>query len=192
MKKYIYSTFDAGAVATFDGGVYEKVGETYTKPDRSYHTTDLVDIKGLTYNKDDNNSERNAVHKEYTAIEMAISNLAQFTTRVWKNPTIAANSLITPMSLGEQILDYDITWTAPVDGVARIIVYNSADFDITFYIRINGVDISYELKQGATQKDAYAIKVLAGDVIEIPGRYARICLLPYEYHPEYEEDDSNG
>ena len=181
MDRFIYSTYDAGAVATFDNFVYVKQGNTFEKPNRSCKEPDIVDIKSLQFNRDDNNDENGSVHKVWTNVEIAISNLPQFTTRVWKNPTVAANSLITPMAIGEQILDYGIRYEVPTDGIARIIIYNNVNVTMNTTIKINGFSMLYTLKENATQRDANAYKVVAGDVIEVTKQYARVILLPYDY-----------
>jgi len=180
-EEYIYSTFDAGDVATFDNAVYIKQGMTYVKPNKSWKTTDIVNIKGLTFNRDDNNDLNGDVHKEWRPIEIAISNLPQYTSLVWSNPTIMDVDIRRILESIPSLLTKNLRFEVPADGIARIIIYNEMEFDITVNITINDVPIPYFLKGNASMKDANAYKVMAGDVIEIPNRLSRAIILPYEY-----------
>jgi len=183
MDRFIYSTYDAGSVAIFDDHVYRKVGETFQKPDRSCKESDIVNIQSLRFNRDDNNSTTGSVHNTWTNVEMAISNLSHLTSRIWKTPVLQ-DSLITPMTVGEQALDFNLSFTIQADGVARVMIYNSIGSDFVATIKINGRKFDFNLKENAMQADANAYKVLTGDVIEIPNWYSRVIVLPYEYMAE--------
>jgi hypothetical protein len=114
---------------------------------------------------------------------MAISNLSHLTSRIWKTPVLQ-DSLITPMTVGEQALDFNLSFTIQADGVARVMIYNSIGSDFVATIKINGRKFDFNLKENAMQADANAYKVLTGDVIEIPNWYSRVIVLPYEYMAE--------
>ena len=183
-EEYIYSTFDAGEVATFDNAVYVRQGFTQRKPNKSWKTTDIINIKGMSFMRDDNNALDGDMHKDWSAIEIAISNLQQNTSKVWKNPTVMNVDVSMIAESIKDILDDSLTFTVAADGIARVIVYGSTEYDTTISIKINGVDVPFFLKGNASMKDANAYKVMAGDVISVPGRYARVFVLPYEYNAE--------
>ena len=177
----LYCNFDAGAVAALDGFVYRKVGVSYQLAGRSRKSEDVINVKEFEFKNDDKNVERGDFHRTWSKIEMALSNLPQFTSLVWNDPLAGVNTL------SPTILTYGMNFTCQAAGIVRLMLFKSASYATYHNITINGLSTTVQIPVNPTMKDAIAIQVMKGDVITAPAMYARAILLPFSYKAIDEE-----
>lgn len=167
MANTIYSTYDAGDVVIFDNKIYINKGEVNHFPTRGKKDSDKEYISTI-FEYDDNNELSGIVHNEWTAEEMAISNLKEHSGYI---DSTAEHQFI-----------------APAGGIFRF--YGSyRNTDIKIYI--NDVLLTpWTNFERSTLEKSIAFKLLKDDVVKIsgcnnggvygtgPGTY---FFLPYQY-----------
>ena len=176
--KYI----DYGEAIIIDGVVYEKDSLTILEPTYSLDDNDIVNISGVVFTYDDTNDINGNCHKEWTAVEIAITSLPKYNSHKWETP----NSGMYNISI--DMCDFDLEWIAPESGILRInhvsTMTTKDSFSVFVNKRLKAKFASNFSTDHSRLQDAYAIQVVKGDVIYIPNIYSRVMLLPFVYNGE--------
>lgn len=173
---------DYGEAIIIDGVVYEKDSLTILEPTYSLDDNDIVNISGVVFTYDDNNDINGNCHKEWTAVEIAITSLPKYNSHKWETP----NSGMYNISI--DMCDFDLEWIAPESGILRInhvsTMTTKDSFSVFVNKRLKAKFASNFSTDSSRLQDAYAIQVVKGDVIYIPNIYSRVMLLPFVYNGE--------
>ena len=173
---------DYGEAIIIDGVVYEKDSLTLLEPTYSLDDNDVVNISGVVFTYDDNNDRNGNCHKEWTAVEIAITSLPKYNSHKWETPNSGMGNISIDMC------DFDLEWIAPESGILRInhvsTMTTKDSFSVFVNKRLKAKFASNFSTDSSRLQDAYAIQVVKGDVIYIPNIYSRVMLLPFVYNGE--------
>jgi hypothetical protein len=180
---------DYGDAIIINNVVYEKCETELDTTVYTLKNEDIINIRSITFDFDDNGVLSGDCHRTWSPVEMAITYLPENNSGQWGHPN--TGSQVISLDMCKENLIYEV----PRSGILRVnhvVLMNSPSY-VSVYVSDNKDPDNYKLRTKfpsnfyTTQtnlSNAFPVLVRAGERIFIPNFYSHVMLLPFEYNAE--------
>jgi hypothetical protein len=173
---------DYGEALIIDNEVYEKSNITIVKPNYIMKNEDIVNIRSITFDFDDNGILSGDCHRTWSPVEMAITYLPENNSGQWGHPNSGSDIITLDMC------QENLVYVVPKSGILRVnhVVTMASPSQVKVYVndRLRTSFPAHFYTTQAKLSDAFPVLVQAGERVSIPYHYSHVMLLPFEYNAE--------